>query len=134
MMQQMLLAAGLQWSFELVENPTFNTGNNWTEPVDWNITGGKAVHSAGIGVLIGNLRAMDNNWELEVTFTLSDFVGTEGVYFTVAGETGTTRVANGTYVETIPDTSTELAEIHFHPVNATDTFSIDEVHIRRRYY
>lgn len=134
MIQQMLLAAGLQWSRELVENPTFTTGSGWTEPSDWNITGGKAVHSAGIGVLVGDLVAMDNNWEIEVTFTLSDLVGTGGVYFVVGGETGTTRNANGTYVETFPDTSDDLAQIQFHPVNGTDTFAIDEVHIRRRYY
>jgi hypothetical protein len=127
-----MLLSGQQYGDNLITNGDFSSSSGWTTPSDWTITSGEARHTAGIGVLQGT-SANVGAWEVEVTFTISNFSGSAGVYVTYGGDTGTTRAANGTFTEVL-NTSSGATSINFNPVNASDTFRIDNVIARRKFY
>lgn len=127
-----MLLSGQQYGDNLITNGDFASSSGWTVPGDWAISGGEADHTAGIGVLQGT-SANVGAWDVEVTFTITNFSGSAGVYVTYGGDTGTTRAANGTFTEVLT-TAAGSATINFNPVNASDTFTIDTVSARHKFY
>jgi len=90
--------------FDLVENGTFDSTDNWTTAGNWSISGGKLVGAA----VVNNFAENDPTFASKAyttSFTVSDF--SAGQVRVKLGDTvGTWRSANGTYVEEITDDST----------------------------
>jgi hypothetical protein len=132
-MFQILLGGGApKYGTELVRNGTFTSSANWVVPVGWAITGGQAVHSSGIGVMQGDMHAGADNNDVEVTYTLSNFVGTGGVYISLGGVHTTTRKTNGTFTEVISVGTTSTVNIN--PTLTGDTYKIDNLSIKVKYF
>lgn len=134
-MQIMLLGSGQQYGDEIVSNGSFGTSADWTVPAGWTISGGKANHVSGIGVLQGDLNeAFYQSGNYEVTYTVSGYSGSGGVYVSLGSFNGTTRSANGTYTEVITLTGGDsFTVVNINPASAA-TFSIDNLTVRRKYY
>lgn len=132
-MQQMLLASGQQLGENVVGNGDFASDSLWTKGTGWTISGGKA-HCAGAGSLSQTIAALSSG-VYRVTYTISNWGGVGSIRATINGvgpdTDGTARSANGTYVEDL--TISSPTGLTFNPVTGSETCSIDNVLLQRKF-
>jgi hypothetical protein len=117
---------------EYVTNGGFDSDSDWTKGTGWTISGGTAScdGSQSSESLLTQVRAKPTLIDYVYTFTISNYsAGSVAVRYGTS-YTGTSRSANGTYTETLPqnfqyDNNALAANSSF--VGSIDNFSVRRV-------
>src|SRR3546814_627269 len=110
---------------ELVTDPGFDTGTDWTAGAGWSIAAGVAAATAATGNLDCSAAVPTAAKVYRVAFTVQNHV--DGALTPhLGGTAGTTRSGNGTYVEHL--TASSAAVLSLVP-SGTATFEIDNVSV-----
>lgn len=111
-----------------VTNGSFAADSDWTKGTGWTISAGVASSDgsqAGNSDLTQTIAGLESGNSYEVTYTVSNY-SAGNVRLLVGGATGTNRTANGTYVETVVASSTDVfgfrADLDF--IGSIDNVSI----------
>lgn len=102
----------------VITNPNFDTDTAWSKGTGWTIANGKATHAAGTG---SNLSQSIATFISQAGITYNTkFVVTDctagSVYIQISGGgggTGTSRTANGTYIQDISAGATVVGSLYF---------------------
>lgn len=116
----------------LIINGTFSIDSNWTKNTGWTISGGSAIATAAAvgSPLVQPARPFVAGTVYRVTYTVSELTGGQ-VRCNFSGGTavnGTTRTANGTYVQDLTAVAGNT-EFRIAPVTSALTCKIDNISV-----